>query len=254
MRKLNNVAPLTMDNVYLGRAELVEVYTTADGEEREAHFGIVNTAEREMEVETTEIFSSNAPSRQKVGELTSQIGLKFNFTTQSITRSARALSALSLEEVHALPADANFEVLATNIAVGERIPLGRAVNAITVDDGSAEPVEYVAGVDFEVVANGQAIVIKSKPAGASTDLVIKGSAPALTDGVKLRMGTAPQRTIHLRLYGLEAGKENMVMELKGTIKPDGAIGEIGENDPMEASYVVTAVPELDGSLGTITLG
>ena len=242
-----NIEPLSMDNVYQGRAVLVEVLNYGTPQESEEDLGIVTVAELDSSADSTDVASSNLPVRAVIGQLLNELSMKLNITTISITRKIRALSAFGLEEANALPADPEFSKAVGKLEVGRRIPLGRRVNEIEI--GNLEE-----GRDFVAKQNGRVVVILAVPNGTPNDATIEGKAPAVVGGVRIKMGAQATREFHARLYGVEAGKEDMVMDVMGQIKPSSALGNIGENDPIEAEFELTIQPRDDGSFGTITCG
>ena len=243
-----NLDPLSMEHIHQGRAVLVEVIAAGTGAEREEHLGNVTVAENELEADTTKVYSSNFPTRRQIGSLSNETGMSFSFTTQSISRKVRAMATMGLQTVMDLPANAAFEKEVGQLAKGDRIPLGRRVNDVEI--GDLEP-----GVDFVMVERGEVVLIRNVPAGAPATSLITGSAPAVTGGVRIAMGQAANRQVHLRMYGVEEGKEPFVMDIpQGTIRPSGAMGWIGENDPIDAEFTVEVAAGPDGSFGTLRIG
>ncbi|NCP22830.1 MAG: hypothetical protein GW854_01635 [Erythrobacter sp.] len=243
-----NLDPLSMDLIHQGRAVLVEVIASGTAAEREEHLGNVTVAENEMEAETTKVYSSNFPTRRQIGALSNETGMTFSFTTQSISREIRAMATMGLQSLMELPAVPDFQKEVGQLVVGDRIPLGRRVTSVEI--GELEP-----GVDFTMVERGEVVLIRNVPAGTPATNLITGIAPAVTGGMRIAMGQAANRQVHLRLYGIEEGKEPFVMDIpQGTIRPSGAMGWIGENDPMDAEFSVEVEAGPDGSFGTIRIG
>ncbi len=243
-----NLDPLSMEYIEQGRAVLVEVIGAGTAAEREEHLGNVTVAENEMEAETTAVYSSNFPTRRKIGALSNETGMTFSFTTQSISRKVRAMATMGLQTTVDLPAVPDFEKEVGQLVAGDRIPLGRKVTDVEI--GELEP-----GVDFTMVERGEVVLIRNVPAGSPTTNLITGTAPAVTGGMRIAMGQAANRQVYLRLYGIEEGKDPYVMDIpQGTIRPSGAMGWIGENDPMDAEFSVEVEAGPDGSFGTIRLG
>lgn len=240
-----NLNPFTMDHIQQGRARLVQVVGTG-ANEREIEVGNVTTAEVEMEVDSTDVFTSNLPVRTKIGSLTNDVSAKLPFTVQSLTEDVRAWSVLGLKEAAPLTADANWSKEVGAITVGDRIPLGRPVNDIEID-GMQE------GVDFTVLDNGRAILIKAKPAGVTAPVTISGSAPAFANALKVAMGKEANLELRLRLYGNEKGKRAYTLDVTGIVRPTSAVGYIGENDVIGAEFELSLNADAEGSLGTIVI-
>lgn len=240
-----NLDPFTMDYIQQGRARLVHV-VGAGPTEREVEIGNVITAEVEMEVDSTDVYTSNLPVRTKIGSLTNDVAATLPFTVQSLTPEVRAWSVLGLEEAAPLAADAAWSKEVGAIKVGDRIPLGRPVEEIEI-------AKMQAGVDFDVLDNGRAILIKAKPGDVATPLVIKGKAPAFAQALRIAMGANANRKLRLRLYGNEQGKRPFTLDVTGIVRPTSAVGYIGENEIVGAEFGLSLEADAAGNLGTIVI-
>ncbi len=240
-----NLNPFTMDYIQQGRARLVQVIGTG-ANERELEIGNVTTAEVEMEVDSTDVFTSNLPVRTKIGSLTNDVSAKLPFTVQSLTPDVRAWSVLGLEEAAPLAADPNWSKEVGAITVGDRIPLGRPVDEIESDGMQA-------GIDFVPLDNGRSVLIKAKPGGVTAPVTFTGKAPAFSNALKIAMGKNANREIRLRLYGNEQGKRPFTLDVIGIVRPTSAVGYIGENDVVGAEFELSLNADETGSLGTLQI-
>lgn len=241
-----NLNPFTMDHIQQGRARLVQVIGSG-ADERELEIGNVSTAEVEMEVDSTDVYTSNLPVRTKIGSLTNDVSATLPFTVQSLTADVRAWSVLGLEEAAPLVAVPDWSKEVGVIAVGDRIPLGRPVDEIEIE-GMQE------GIDFAVLDGGRAILIKAKPGGMSAPVIITGNAPAFANGLKIAMGRNANRQLRLRLYGNEQRKRAYTLDVIGVVRPTSAVGYIGENDVIGAEFALSLEPiDDEGSLGILQI-
>ena len=240
-----NLTPLNTDYIQQGRARLVQVVQTENGE-RELEVGVVSVAEVEVSADTTDVYTSNLPVRTKIGSLTNEVSAKLPFTVQSLTPEVRAWSVLGLEQAAPLVADPAWTKEIGAWVPGDRVPFGRPVENVEVE-GAVE------GVDFKMLDNNMAMLIMAKPSGLATPVEIIGSATAFPDALKVSVGRNANRVIRLRLYGVEQVKRPYILDMTGIVRPSSAVGYIGENDIIGAEFELDVQTDTDGNLGILTI-
>lgn len=223
-------SPLSDEFYAIPKAELL---FQPRGSTKFLNLGDADSVEITINVEETERYANNQPTRTLVKRVVSQVDAEVSMTLAQMSPYARAASLMSTASTmtQAAATDQTLVIPSADIEAGDiyRLP-GRSISGVELTSATGSG-SWIAGTHFRVDTAAGFVEIIAIPAGLSGDLTISYDAAAITQGHQSGIADGTGIRGRLIVRGINAvGVKSMVELHDIELRPASPRALISESD------------------------